>query len=102
MMERAKKMMPANRLGRLIVGVLLVIGGILGFLPIVGFWMIPLGLIILSVDSPFIRRRRRRLEVRLGRWWRNRQEKKAQMAQKKRKAARGAEPAKNNPEQDQK
>lgn len=77
MRERAQKMMPASRLGRLIVGVLLVTGGILGFLPIVGFWMIPLGLIILSVDFPFIRRRRRRLEIRLGRWWRKRQEEKA-------------------------
>jgi len=77
MKERAKKMMPASRLGRLIVGTLLVIGGVLGFLPIVGFWMIPLGLIVLSVDFPFIRRRRRRLEVRLGRWWRKRQEEKA-------------------------
>ncbi len=77
MKERAQKMMPASRLGRLVVGVLLVIGGILGFLPVVGFWMIPLGLIVLSVDFPFIRRRRRRLEVRLGRWWHKRQEEKA-------------------------
>lgn len=77
MKERAQKMMPASRLGRLIVGVLLVVGGILGFLPVVGFWMIPLGLIVLSVDFPFIRRLRRRLEVRLGRWWHKRQEEKA-------------------------
>jgi len=77
MRERAQKMMPASRIGRLVVGVLLVIGGILGFLPIVGFWMIPLGLIVLSVDFPFIRRRRRRVEVRIGRWWRRRQALKA-------------------------
>ena len=77
MKEHAKKMMPASRLGRLIVGILLIIGGILGFLPVVGFWMIPLGLIVLSVDFPFIRRRRRKLEVRFGRWWRKRKAKKA-------------------------
>lgn len=93
MRERAQKMMPASRLGRLIVGVLLVIGGILGFLPIVGFWMIPLGLIILSVDFPFIRRRRRRLEIRLGRWWRKRQ---------KEKAAKRARQEDSNSKQDQK
>lgn len=80
MKERAKKMMPASRLGRLIAGILLIIGGILGFLPVVGFWMIPLGLIVLSVDFPFIRRRRRKVEVRLGRWWRKRQERKALQA----------------------
>ncbi len=77
MREHAQKMMPASRLGRLIVGVILVIGGVLGFLPVVGFWMIPLGLIVLSVDFPLIRRLRRRLEVRIGRWWRSRQAQKA-------------------------
>ncbi len=45
-----------------------VAGGIVGFLPVVGFWMLPLGLMILSVDSKAVRRGRRRLEVRWGRW----------------------------------
>jgi hypothetical protein len=44
----------------------------LGFLPVLGFWMIPLGVIFLSVDSKFVRRFRRRIEVRVGRWWKNR------------------------------
>jgi hypothetical protein len=52
---------------RIAVGILLVIGGIFGFLPILGFWMIPLGLIILSVDLPLVRRLRRRIEVKWGR-----------------------------------
>ncbi len=59
--------MPRNRLVRTVVGLLLLIGGVLGFLPILGFWMIPLGLIVLSVDFPFVRRFRRRLAVRWGR-----------------------------------
>lgn len=59
--------MPRSRLARTIVGLLLLIGGILGFLPVLGFWMIPLGLIVLSVDFPAIRRFRRRLVVRWGR-----------------------------------
>lgn len=36
-----------------------------GLLPIVGWGFLPLGLLVLSVDSPGIRRARRRLEI----WW---------------------------------
>ena len=50
---------------RLIIGALLLLGGILGFLPILGFWMLPLGLLVLSYDLPPVRRWRRRFEV----WW---------------------------------
>lgn len=35
---------------RLVAGVLLIGGGILGFLPIVGFWMIPLGVAVAALD----------------------------------------------------
>ncbi len=57
--------LPSSRLARIALGVALLIGGMLGFLPILGFWMIPLGLVVLSVDIPWVRRRRRRLAV----WW---------------------------------
>jgi len=60
--------LPRSRLLRIGLGVALVIGGILGFLPILGFWMIPLGLAVLSVDIAWVRRRRRRLVV----WWERR------------------------------
>jgi hypothetical protein len=60
--------MPGSHRQRLVLGVCLVVGGVFGFLPILGFWMIPLGLVVLSVDSPRVRRGRRRLEVRWGRW----------------------------------
>ena len=58
---------------RLPLAVLLIAGGFLGFLPVLGFWMIPLGLVLLAVDMPLLRpavsaaivRLRRRL--RLGR-----------------------------------
>jgi len=56
---------PSHPLIRIVLGVFLVIGGMFGFLPILGFWMIPLGLILLSVDLPPVRRWRRRIEV----WW---------------------------------
>jgi len=48
------KSMPAS--GRTIIGILLLIGGFLGVLPVLGFWMIPLGLIVLSTDWPWARR----------------------------------------------
>lgn len=40
---------------RLPLGLLLVAGGFLGFLPFLGFWMIPLGLLILAIDLPLLR-----------------------------------------------
>lgn len=58
---------PKSKLGRSILGWALIVGGIFGFLPILGFWMIPLGAIILSVDSPYFRRLRRRAEIWIGR-----------------------------------
>ena len=57
--------LPQSRLWRIAIGGVLIFGGILGFLPVLGFWMIPLGLIVLSHDLAFVRRQRRRLSV----WW---------------------------------
>ena len=57
---------------RLVLGFLLVVGGVLGFLPILGFWMIPLGIVVLSVDIHFVRRWRRKIEV----WWGRRRQRK--------------------------
>jgi len=63
--KRLKFKIPDNKLHRTLLGWSLVIGGIFGFLPVVGFWMLPLGLLVLAVDYPFARRLRRKLEV----WW---------------------------------
>jgi hypothetical protein len=63
-----KVSLPGNRLLRVVLGAVLIIGGLLGFLPILGFWMVPLGLIVLSVDSPVVRRFRRNVTVKLGHW----------------------------------
>jgi hypothetical protein len=41
---------------RIGAGILLVIGGIFGALPVLGFWMLPLGLILLSADFPWAKR----------------------------------------------
>ncbi len=59
---------PAHPLLRIGLGVILVLGGFLGFLPILGFWMLPLGLVVLSIDFAGVRRLRRKATVRLGRW----------------------------------
>ena len=57
--------LPQSRPVRVGLGILLVAGGLVGFLPVLGFWMIPLGLLVLSVDLPVVRRWRRKLAV----WW---------------------------------
>jgi hypothetical protein len=61
--------LPGNRIARIAIGVVLVLFGLLGFLPILGFWMVPLGLIILSADIPAVRRLNRRVSVAVSRWW---------------------------------
>jgi hypothetical protein len=63
--------MPGKRHHRVILGSGLLVGGVLGFLPVLGFWMVPLGLVVLSVDSHYVRRGRRKIEVRWGRWRRS-------------------------------
>jgi hypothetical protein len=48
---------------RIGAGILLLAGGFVGFLPVVGFWMIPAGLIVLAIDLPFLRRPVRRAQL---------------------------------------
>jgi hypothetical protein len=57
--------LPRSKPIRIGLGILLIAGGLLGFLPVLGFWMIPLGLLVLSIDIPIVRRWRRQLAV----WW---------------------------------
>ncbi len=52
-LRRLKAMPKAVRMG---IGVMLVVGGVLGFLPVLGFWMIPLGVIVLALDIAWVRR----------------------------------------------
>lgn len=60
--------MPRSRGVRIGLGVALCFFGLLGFLPVLGFWMIPLGLLILSHEFHVVRRVRRRLII----WWERR------------------------------
>ena len=70
--------LPRSRFGRVALGGGLVLGGLLWFLPVLGLWMLPLGIMVLSIDFHLLRRARRRFETRWGRWRRKRspQEKK--------------------------
>jgi hypothetical protein len=62
--------LPRSRWVRLTLGVFLMLGGLISILPIFGFWMLPVGLILISYDIPMVRRWRRRSEVVGLRWWR--------------------------------
>jgi len=64
--------LPRRRLHRRVLGGAFVAGGLVGFLPVVGFWMIPVGLLVLSVDSAPIRRFRRKHTVNVGGWLKER------------------------------
>jgi hypothetical protein len=46
---------PASRWVRIPSGALLVVGGVLSFLPVLGIWMLPLGLALLAEDVPALR-----------------------------------------------
>jgi hypothetical protein len=47
---------PDARWVRLPVGVLLILGGVFSILPFLGLWMLPLGLLLIATDVPFLRR----------------------------------------------
>lgn len=40
---------------RLPIALILIVGGVLSFLPLLGFWMLPLGLLLLAIDLPALR-----------------------------------------------
>lgn len=60
---------PSSRWVRVPVGVLLIIGGLFSFLPILGLWMAPLGLMLLAQDVPALRRPTRRSLIWIERRW---------------------------------
>lgn len=56
---------------RLLAAILLILGGVFWFLPVLGFWMLPLGFILLAAEIPPLKRwmvrRAQRVERRWGR-----------------------------------
>lgn len=47
---------PSSRLVRVPLALLLMLGGIFSFLPVLGLWMLPLGLLLLAQDIPPLQR----------------------------------------------
>ena len=51
------------------LGVALILGGVVGFLPILGFWMLPLGVLLLAEDVPVLKRPALRALGAVQGWW---------------------------------
>ena len=47
---------PSSFAVRLIVASLLIVGGFFSFLPILGLWMLPLGLLFIAQDMPLLQK----------------------------------------------
>jgi hypothetical protein len=60
---------PKARWIRLPVGILFLLGGLLWFLPVVGIEMLPIGLLLIAQDLPFLRKPVGRAMVWLERKW---------------------------------
>jgi hypothetical protein len=45
---------PSSRLVRIPLGIVLILGGIFSILPGLGIWMLPLGVLLLALDVPFL------------------------------------------------
>jgi hypothetical protein len=46
--------MPSSFAVRLVIAILLILGGIFSFLPVLGLWMLPLGLLLIAQDVPVL------------------------------------------------
>ncbi|CAN5395466.1 hypothetical protein BH10PSE10_BH10PSE10_11460 [soil metagenome] len=47
---------PSSRWVRIPLAFVLIVGGIFSFLPVLGFWMLPLGLLLIAQDIPFLQK----------------------------------------------
>ncbi len=61
---------PGAALIRLPIALFLVVGGVLSFLPVLGIWMLPLGLLLLALDVPILRGPLADTVIRVRRLWR--------------------------------
>jgi len=65
---------PQARAVRLPLGILCILGSLLWFLPVLGLWFLPLGLLLIAQDVPFMRRPVGRMTCYLLDRWRHLQE----------------------------
>lgn len=62
---------PSSRIVRIPLGIVLILGGAFSFLPLLGVWMLPLGLFLLALDLPFLQGPLNRLSFWVQRKWTN-------------------------------
>lgn len=62
---------PSSRWVRIPLGFLLILGGIFSFLPVLGIWMLPLGLLLVALDLPFLQEPLNRFMLWAQRKWTN-------------------------------
>ena len=48
--------MPSSFAVRVVIAILLILGGIFSFLPVLGIWMLPLGLLLIAQDIPLLQK----------------------------------------------
>jgi hypothetical protein len=71
---------PQARVVRLLLGIVCILAAFFWFLPALGIWMLPLGLLLIAQDVPFMRRPVGRMTLyllerwaRVHSWWKKRQ-----------------------------
>lgn len=62
---------PGSRWVRIPLGIVLILGGVFSFLPILGVWMLPLGVFLLALDLPFLQGPINRMSFWVQRKWQN-------------------------------
>lgn len=68
---------PSSILVRIPLALLLVVGGVFSFLPVLGLWMLPLGLVLIAQDLPFLQKPMSQMLGWIERKWLSRQKSKA-------------------------
>jgi hypothetical protein len=75
---------PRARIVRLPLGIVCIVGSFFWFLPVLGLWFLPLGLMLIAQDVPFLRRPIGRMTLYLldrwkqsRRWWARKKEARA-------------------------
>jgi len=64
---------PSSRYARIPLAIVLIAGGIFSFLPVLGLWMLPLGLLLFAQDVPILQKPLARLLGWIERKWIERQ-----------------------------
>ena len=67
---------PSSRFVRIPLAILLILGGIFSILPVLGLWMLPLGLLLFAQDVPILQKPMARMLGWIERKWIERENKK--------------------------